>query len=140
MQAPAVRSTELAYAAYGVALRITQDADRALASMNAAAPGTPGDSAAAFLRRVRHAARLRRGTAPDPATAPRPPAFADVAYAEWSVLERVALRGMSITEAGAAVGVDRREALRRLHRGMLAAGGCLSGSRRAGGATPCVAS
>ena len=53
------------------------------------------------------------------------------------MLERVALRGMTVTEAAEALGIDRREALRLLHRGMLAAGGCLSrraagGRRRAG--------
>ena len=55
-----------------------------------------------------------------------------MSYPEWAVLERVALRGMTVTEAAAALGIDRGEALRLLHRGMLAAGGCLSGERQAG--------
>jgi hypothetical protein len=131
MKAPAVRSSELAFAAYGLALRITRDEEQALATLDSVARLSPEATGAVFLRRVRRAARYRR-VAPDPATAPRPPALSDVSYPEWGVLERVALRGMSVTEAAAALGIERSEALRLLHRGMLAAGGCL-GHGEAGG-------
>src|SRR5262249_44571844 len=130
MKAPAVRSSELAFAAYGLALRITQDEEQALSTLESVTRLSPDATGAVFLRRVRRAARFRRPGPPDPATAPRPQALSDVSYPEWGVLERVALRGMTVTEAAAALGIERGEALRRLHGGMLAAGGCLSGNRQ----------
>jgi hypothetical protein len=133
MWAPAVRTPELALAAYGLALRITQDETQAVATLESVTRLAPEVDGAVFLRRVRRAARFRRTAAPDPATAPRPPALSDVSYAEWGVLERVALRGMTVGEAAAALRIERGEALRLLHRGMLAAGGCLSGDRQARG-------
>src|SRR5262245_40816034 len=131
MSAPAVMTAELVTAAYGFALRVTQDEDRAVASVESAVrlgAATP----AGFLRGVRRAARLRRAVAPDPRTAPRAHALSDVSYPEWAVVERVALRGMSVTEAAAELGLDRREALRLLDRGMLAAGGRPLGVRQPG--------
>src|SRR5262245_23230021 len=133
MGASAVRSSELAFAAYGLALRITQDEEQAVATLESVTRLAPEVDGAVFLRRVRRAARFRRAAAPEPATAPRPQALSDVSYPEWGVLERVALRGMTVTEAAAALGIERGEALRLLHRGMLAAGGCLSGGREARG-------
>src|SRR5262249_20301697 len=65
-------------------------------------------------------------------TAPRPAALAEVSYADWAVLERVAYRGMSVTEAAEAVGIERREALARLRRGLASAGSALRQSRQAG--------
>src|SRR5262245_21439399 len=121
MSAPAVLTSELARAAYGLAYRITRNEERAVASLESAARVTHDASAAGFLRGVRRAARLRRAFALDAVTAPRPPALSDVSYPEWAVLERVALRGMSVTEAADALGIERREALRLLNRGMLAA-------------------
>jgi hypothetical protein len=132
MSATAVQTPDLALAAYGLALRITRDEERAVASVESAARSTSEGAGNVFLRRVRRAARARRVITPDTATAPRPPALADVAYAEWAVLERVALRGMSVSEAAAALALPRSEVLRLLHRGMVAAGGCLSGDRQAG--------
>ena len=131
MKAPAVRSTELAFAAYGLALRITRDEEEALATIDSVARLSPEATGAVFLRRVRRAARFRRAV-PDPVTAPRPQALSDVSYPEWGVLERVALRGMTVTEAAAALSIERGEALRLLHRGMVAAGGCLSRERQPG--------
>jgi hypothetical protein len=126
MWAPAVRSPETAFAAYGLAVRITQDERRAVGCLELARRQAPGETGAAFLRRVRSVARLHRAAPPDAATALRPPALADVAYGEWAVLERVALRGMTLTEAAAALEIERGEALRRLSRGLRAARGCLS--------------
>ena len=118
------RSPELAVAAYRLSLAITRDEERAVASVEAAARRS-SDVTDRFLNVVREEARERRSGAPDPATAPRPPALAHVSYADWAVLERVALRGMTATEAAEAVRIDRGEALRRLHRGLVAARGCL---------------
>src|SRR4051812_22666213 len=103
------RSRALAFAAFGLAARITGDDDRAIASIDAASRRdavTDGE----FLRVVRLEARERRPPVAAPGTAPRPAALSDVSYADWAVLERVAYRGMSITETAAAVGVERREA------------------------------
>jgi len=133
MGGPGVRSPEFALAAYGLALRITRDEDQAVAALESVTRLAPGVEGAAFLRRVRRAARLRRTAAPGPAAAPRPRALSDVSSPEWGVLEGVALRGMTVTEAAAALGVERRDALRLLHRGMVTARGCLSGGRHAGG-------
>src|SRR5439155_24623802 len=80
---------------------------------------------------VREEARPHRAAAPDPATALRPPRLSSIPIGDWAVLERVALRGMSVTEAADALGIDRRETLLRLHRGLVAARGCLLGDRHA---------
>ena len=124
-------SQELAFAAFGLASRITGDGDRAIASIDAARrQGIVTD--AEFLRAVRLEARERRAPVVAPGTAPRPAVLAEVSYADWAVLERVAYRGMSVTEAADAVGVERREALARLRRGLAAAGASLRQSRQAG--------
>ena len=98
-----------------------------------------GGAALARGDRRRLPAPGAQGGAPSPGGRSRPGHGAAAAgacrrrrTAEWAVLERVALRGMSVTEAADALGIERREALRLLHRGMLAAGGCLSGERQAG--------
>jgi hypothetical protein len=118
------RSPELAVAAYRLALGIAGDDARAVASVEAAARRS-SDVSDRFLNVVREEARARRTGTLDPATAPPPPALAHVPYADWAVLERVALRGLDVTETAEAVGIDRAEALRRLHRGLVAARGCL---------------
>jgi hypothetical protein len=118
------RSPELAVAAYRLAFGITGDEGHAVASLDAAARRS-SDASDRFLDVVRDEARARRVHAPDPATAPRPTALAHVSLPDWAVLERVALRGMMVTEAAEAVGIDRREALRRLQRGLVATRDCL---------------
>ena len=91
------RSRELAFAAFGLAARITGDDGRAIESIDAAsARGAASDDA--FLRLVRDEARRRRPPVAAPGTAPRPAALSEVSYADWAVLERVAYRGMSVTE------------------------------------------
>src|SRR3954451_16724308 len=82
MKAPAVRSSELAFAAYGLALRITRDEEAAVATLDSVARLSPDADGAVFLRRVRRASRFRRRAAPEPATARRPPAPSGIAYAE----------------------------------------------------------
>jgi hypothetical protein len=112
-------------AAYGLALRATGDERQARASVEAAAR-VGADCPATFLSAVRREARARRTTLPlDPATAARPPQLADMPIGDWEVLERVALRGLSLAEAAAALGLDRREVLLRLNRAMQTARRCL---------------
>src|SRR5580765_3884054 len=124
-------SPELACAAFGLASRITRDDDRAIASIGAARrQGVATD--AEFLRAVRLEARARRAPVVARETAPRPAALAQVSLADWAVLERVAYRGMSAAEAAAAVGIERREALARLRRGLAAAGAALRPGGQAG--------
>src|SRR4051794_25303931 len=97
-------------AAYGLALRITGARELAVDSVVCAAPRAASGRPALF-QAVRGAARERR---PAVATTPpvaRPASLAAVAAADWAVLERVALRGMSVTEAAESFGIDRREAL-----------------------------
>ena len=64
MRASAVRSPELAFAAYGLALRITQDEEEAVATLDSVARLSPEATGAVFLRRVRSAARFRRARRP----------------------------------------------------------------------------
>jgi hypothetical protein len=111
----------LVSAAYGLALRISGSEERAAESVETVSL-RPSSSAAAFLADVRREARARRvDMLPDPATAPPPPALHGLPPDDWAVVERVALRGLSLTEAAAALGIERREALLRLNRGMVAA-------------------
>jgi len=119
-------------AAYGLALRATGDEQHARASVEAAArAGT--DCAATFLSAVRREARARRTTLPlDPATAARPPQLADMPIGDWEVLERVALRGLTLAEAAVALALDRREVLLRLNRAMQTARRCLVDGGQAG--------
>jgi hypothetical protein len=111
----------LADAAYALALRITRDERRAAASVESALERV-ADGPVAFLNAVRDEGRLRRAGAPDPLTAPRPANLSGISFADWAVLERVALRGFTVTEAADALGIERREALLRLNRGLVAAG------------------
>jgi hypothetical protein len=131
MGSRAVHGPEFAFAAYGLALHITGDSESALASVELAAE-RPAPTEAEFFRTVRREARAQRAAAPDPATLPRPSALSCVSLPDWEVLERVAYRGMTVTEAAAAVGIDRGEALRRLQRGLVAAGDCLAREREPG--------
>jgi len=121
----------LANAAYGLALRITRDEQRATATVESAL-GRLDDGPVAFLNAVRDEGRLRRTGAPDPLTAPRPAHLSAVQFADWAVLERVALRGLSVTEAADALGIERREVLLRLQRGLVAAGRCLGNRGQVG--------
>jgi hypothetical protein len=118
----------LAAAAYGLALRVAGDTEAAVASVEAASQRRP-PTTGAFVRTVREEARARRTTSAGAAASPRLPC---VAADDWDVLERVALRGMLVSEAAEAVGIERREALLRLHRGLLAAGRELLGGRQTG--------
>jgi hypothetical protein len=123
----------LAAAAYGLAFRITGDETRAVESLEAAMERRRPSSTlpAAFLNRVRTEARSRRSSVPDPETAPRPQRLAFLPVGEWAVVERIVLRGMSVTETAEALELDRRDVLLRLQRGLAAAGSALLGKREA---------
>jgi hypothetical protein len=109
----------LVTAAYGLAVRITGDNRTAEEVLERV--GYPV-FATGYLNAVRRAARTRRVHPRDdvPSTQ-RPERMADVAVGDWEVVERVALRGMSLTEVAQVLEIDRREALLRLNRGMRAA-------------------
>jgi hypothetical protein len=130
-----LRDASRADAGYGLALRVTGEPERAAAAVEAADP-LSGRGDAEFLRAVRREARALRPDVPwDPETVARPAQLNSLPIADWAVLERVALRGMTVDEAAAAVGIDRREALLRLHRGLVTAGRRL---RQAGDDTDAV--
>lgn len=111
---------DAAAAAYGLALRVTGDERRATEAVEAALDAGETDEAG-LIARVRAEARARRSGPSDAGPVPRPAALAGVEHRDWAVLERVALRGRTLTEAAAETGLDRAEALGRLHAGMLAA-------------------
>src|SRR4051794_486704 len=108
MKASAVRSSELAFAAYGLALRITRDEEAAVATLDSVARLAPDADGAGFLPgcagRRASAAWLRPSLRPRRVRR-RPPGSR---MRSWGILERVALRGLTVTEAAAAVGIERR--------------------------------
>ncbi len=105
--------------AYGIALRITGSPHVAEEIVCAAAAHV-GLRAADLVRATRLAARGRQG-GHRAAPVPRPASLRAVAADDWAILERVALRGMLVTEAARDEGLERREALRRLRRGLVSA-------------------
>ena len=107
-------------AAYALAFRVTGSESAAVASVEAAAHSVAAGPAP-FLRSVREEARRLRTGAGAGTPIPRPAALASVDQADWAVLERVALRGMRLTEASQSAGVSRPEALLQLNRGLHAA-------------------
>jgi hypothetical protein len=115
----AERPPELAIAAYNLAFGVTRDEQSALISLKAVADRPP-EPAHAFLKAVRGEARRHRAEAPALSTAPRPLGLDHISPLDWAMLERVAFRGMSAAEAADAIGIERREALRRLHDGLIA--------------------
>ncbi len=115
-------------AAFGLAVRMTGSrADAAaIVERSAAAVGVePGP----LVQTVRRAARLvpRRS---DPISVERPGDLHEIALGDWAVVERVALRGMTISEAASDTGLPRSEVALRLRRGMIAARDAF-GSRQA---------
>lgn len=111
---------DAAAAVYALALRVTGD-ERSAREAVEAALAAGGTDTAGLVARVRLEARARRGGSDGAGPVPRPAALATVEHRDWAVLERVALRGRTLTEAAAETGLDRAEALRRLHAGMVAA-------------------
>ena len=110
-------------AAYGLASRMTNSRAAAEEAVSRAARRS-GLEQTPLVRATRAEARGLGGR-PQPASVPRPMAFHDVALGGWAVLERIALRGMTISEAAAELGVSRPEVIVRLQCGMRAARGCI---------------
>ena len=106
-------------AAYGLALRMTGAQDLAVDSVARAARHAP-DGRPALFQAVRREARERRPSVAATPPVEKPASLAAVAATDWDVLERVALRGMSATEAAESLGMDRREVLLALQRGLAA--------------------
>ena len=113
-------ATAVATAAYGVALRITGDDEQAVASIErVTASGISPSSPGTFVCAVRAEARAHRSPAPIAReTAARPPQLSQIAIGDWAVVERVTLRGLSITETAEALGIGRAEVIRALDRGL----------------------
>ena len=108
-------------AAYGIALRMTGSVAAAEEAVARAARGSdlaPGS----LVRAVRREARLLPGR-PEPV---------GVALGDWELVERVALRGMTLTEAAVDAGLSRSDAIVRLQRGMRAACACTERGQAAG--------
>lgn len=115
-------------AAFGLAVRMTGSRTDA-AAIVAHSAAAVGVEPAPLVQAVRRAARLvpRR---PDPVAVQRPGDLHEIALGDWAVVERVALRGMTISEAASDTGLPRSEVALRLRRGMIAARDAL-GSRQA---------
>lgn len=113
--------------AYGLALRITGDELAACDSVVAAAR-TAGTALAPLVRAVREEARARR-VASARESVSRPALLAPVRHEDWEVVERIALRGMTVAEAATDCGLERRETMLRLHRGLSVARDCLRETR-----------
>ena len=117
-------------AAYGIALRMTGSVAAAEEAVARAARGSdlaPGS----LVRAVRREARLLPGR-PEPVGVARPASFHGVALGDWELVERVALRGMTLTEAAVDAGLSRSDAIVRLQRGMRAACACTERGQAAG--------
>ncbi len=113
-------------ASYRLAHRITGSESTAAAAVGTAARSTRDP--ATLVRLTRAAARRDRLERIAPID--RPETLTEVDPASWALLERVALRGMTLREAATDTAVDRRQALLALHRGLVAAGACLREQRQ----------
>lgn len=114
-----VPSSGLLDAAFGLARRIAGSDETACRSVEAAV-GLPWRRPADLLRATRAEARARRTSDASPAHVPRPDRLRSVSPDAWATLERVALRGMTVTEAASDQALDRREVLLRLREGLIA--------------------
>ena len=121
-------------AAYGLALRMTGSAAVAEEAV-VRAVRVGGLETAPLVQAVRTEARLLPGR-PQRVEVSRPAAFHAVALGDWEVVERVALRGLSITDAAEDTGLSRADAIMRLQRGMRAARDCVRGGNAPGDAEP----
>lgn len=124
-------------AAYGLALRMTGTGAIA-ENVVARAARAAGLEPTPLFRAVRAAARTAGGRT-ERASVPRPDGFHEVASSDWAVVERIALRGMTISEVAAETGLSRADVIARLQRGMRAARACLEGREAATDAEPSLA-
>ena len=106
-------------AAFGLAYRMTGSRTSAEEAVIRAASRGELDTTS-LVHATRQEARALPGQPVAEAVA-RPEAYHEVALGDWEIVERVALRGMSVTEAGVDAGVSRADAMLRLQRGMRAA-------------------
>ena len=107
-------------AAFSLARRITGSDETACRSVEAAVR-RPWQRPAELLGATRSEARARRTSDTCGDAVPRPDRLRSIPPDAWATLERVALRGMTVTEAAADQAVDRREVLLRLREGLVAA-------------------
>jgi hypothetical protein len=106
-------------AAFGLAYRMTgshASAEEAVLRAARRGPLPPAE----LVHAVRGEARALPGR-PVRESVARPEAYHAVALGDWEIVERVALRGMTVTEAAADAGTSRADAMLRLQRGMRAA-------------------
>lgn len=120
----------VAVAGYTLALRITGDPTHALAAVACASSFAPG-TAGGLIRQIRREARSR-ASRPGRCAVPKPAELKALDSGDWELVERVALRGMSITEAAVDLGVPPDEAMQRLSRGLRSARACLEPTRERG--------
>lgn len=119
-------------AAFGLARRIAGSDEAACRSVEAAVR-RPWRRPAELLGATRAEAQARRTNDVSRDAVPRPDRLKSVSPDAWATLERVALRGMTVTEAASDQELDRREVLLRLREGLVAARGVLlDGERDAG--------
>jgi len=130
-------STDGIRAAYGLALRMT-GSDATAGEVVARAARVAGLEPVPLVRAVRTEARAVT-CRPDRVGVPRPHAFQEVDPGDWGVVERIALRGMTVTEAAAATGLSRTDVIARLQRGMRTARACVEGRKAPGDAEPAAA-
>ena len=103
-------------AAFGLAYRVTGSHASAEEAVTRAASRGELDPTS-LVHATRQEARALPGQPVAEAVA-RPDAYHEVALGDWEIVERVALRGMSVTDAAADAGVARPDAMLRLQRGM----------------------
>jgi DNA-directed RNA polymerase specialized sigma24 family protein len=129
------RYARVGRAAFALARRICGDdaiaadvVEEAFASSGHGPEGGVGDGL--LLRRVRDLAcdrriRVHRGPI---ALSASPPALAELPRVQWRVLDLVALRGATVREAAARLGVPEDDVLAHLRDGLRLAGALLSGT------------
>jgi DNA-directed RNA polymerase specialized sigma24 family protein len=131
-----MRYARLGRAAFSLARRICGDDAGAAAAVEQAFAGC-GESDDAtgdglVLRRVRQLARAQRRRGPDaPAALDVPPAaLAALPATQWHVLDLVALRGASVSEAATHLQLPEATVLAHLHAGLQGTSALLSGRRQ----------
>jgi hypothetical protein len=132
MTAPPVQPDAdlLVTAAYRLAVRITASEERAVETLESV-PFRPSQSPVDYLNALRRQALDRRPPIPpETETSELPQGLETLSLSDWAVVERVALRGMSLTQVAEVLELDRGEALLRLNRGMHVARTALVGGKR----------
>lgn len=113
------------HAAFSLAVRMTGSRARAGALVEQAASAV-GVEQKRLVWAVRRGARAAPRE-PDGVAVPRPDDLHEVALGDWAIVERIALRGMTVAEAASDTGLSRSEVALRLRRGMIAARDALRG-------------